>query len=276
MKIEKINTFNHLNQRKIKNNYIYHLEYKIDKVSFCANDKPKKTDFLNKLKKFLKGENIPQVACYIPREDSGNLSEDEIKSEQIKKFVGETIASYHSVSEKGKEAYSEIQEILKMGQKQNYQGTLKYNPDDNANVTFGKINSETNLPSAISIWRNGEFMYSYEILSINPIEYRLSIQDKDVDTVQEGIKDRVTSIIQQDKKYKLIKQFDTTECGFKYLFGRIKDDDFIEIKKRLYFDFKDIKGCMYGEGTPEGIPLYMYNQGEDLWEQVSLIEFEEE
>ena len=273
MKIQQINLYTYRNNYQYKNNK--QLTRNQNQLYFKGNEQPKKSGLFNSIKKFIKGENIPQVACYTRRENPVDLSEDEIKSENIKKFVGETIASYNTIIEKGKSAHKEIKEILKMGRNQDYKGTLKYNPNDNANVTFGAINPETNLPSTISMWKDGEFMYSYEILSDNPIEYKLSVIDKGIDTIQEGIGDRITMLQQTDSNFNLVKQFDRTENGFNYLYGRIKDDGNVEIKKRLYFDFGSIKGCIYGEGTQEGIPLYLYNQEEDLWEQKFLIEFEE-
>ena len=275
MKINSINIYNLKNQTNFQKSYAQYPQYKQDSVTFKGNEEPKKTGFLNSLKKLFNGTSTPQIACYTPRENVSNLNEDEIKSETIKKFVGETIASYNGLIKQGKLTNEEIQEMLKLGKIQGYQGTVKYNQTDNANIIFGKINPETNLPSTISLWKNGEFMYSYEILSTNPIKYKLNIQDNGIDTIQEGIGNTITTLSQHDKKFKTIKQFDTTQGGFNYLYGKTKEDGFVEIKKRLYFDFYDIKGCMYGEGTQEGIPLYMYNQEQDLWEEKYLIEFED-
>ena len=249
--------------------------YKHDEVSFNGNKTPKNSGFFNSVKKFFKGETIPQIACYTQRENLVDLSDEEIKSENIKKIVGEVIKSYHTILKKGISTHSEIKEILKMGSAQGYKGTLKYNPSDNANVTFGDINPKTNLPTNILMWKNGEFIYSYEILNANPIEYKLNVSDHGINTVQEGIGDEIITLQQHDLKFHLVKQFDKTERGFNYLFGHVKDDEHVDIKKRLYFDFYDINGCLYGEGTPEGIPLYMYNKEQDLWEQQALIEFEE-
>ncbi len=274
MKIQNITSFSIRNNTRIadKKYTTPSFKNKYDQISFSGNNKG---GIFNAIKKLINGTSIPQVACYIPRENTDNLSSDEIKSEKIKKMVGETVASYHTVNKKGKSAHSEIKEILKMGRSQNYKGTLDYNPDDRANVVFGQINPDTNLPSTISMWKEGEFMYSYDILSADPIEYELTVLDNGVDTIQHGIGDTVDLIQQKDLKFHLFKQFEKTQNGFTYSYGHLADEENAQIEKKLFFDFYDIRGCVYAQSTDEGVNFYTYNQEQDLWEIKRCIKFED-
>ena len=278
MRIEKINNYNILklqNNKRCQKNILN--KKCTDTVFFMGNDKKPKQGIFTKLVNKFSKNHIAEIACYMPREDRTNLTPEEEKSEEIKNFIANTINSYDFLQERGKSVYKELSIILAQGAKQNYKGTIVYNSEDNTNVTFSEINPDTKVPYEAIIWKNGQYYYSYKIEEKEPqLKYTIEVPDKNVNTTHNAVGIHINSFTQLDTKNSKVKQLDLTETGFNYLYGRTFDDtQDVEIIKRLYFDFNDINGCIYAEGTDEGIALFMYDHSKDLWEQTHIITFEE-
>lgn len=273
MKIQGINLYNNFNANQSR-------PLKITSYpAFKGQDnveRPQKESLLDKIKSAFKRPIIPQIACYTPRKDQSNLNDEELYSEKIKHFTGETVASYAKFKKIGKENHKELKTMLSVGKRNGFRGTIRY--DDTKTIIFNKIDENLGIPSSISVWENGKFVYSYKIKENNPeLKYHLFEVNGDITTEYEGIGDKINSLIQYDKASSIIKQIDETEAGFNYLYGiKDKNSDNIQILKRLYFDFENIEGCIYGEGQENSVALFMYDAKNDLWENRYIIDIDGE
>ncbi len=277
MKIQKINCYHLANVRNAQSPQCNPLKYQKDEICFKGSEnKSQKFGLFDRLKYAFKREELPQVACFQKKLHPSELSDEENKSEEIKVFVGTTIASYSGLGILGKANIKEINSMLRVGAENFYEGTIPYNSQNGINITFGEVDSELEIPRTINVWENGQYAYTYEIFQKEPeLKYEVTIYADNLKTIEQGTDSKLNGFWQYDKKNSTVKEFTVTENGFNYLYGIKKDSSNVQILKRLYFDFTDINGCMYAEASGDELLLYNYDIENDIWENTHTIEFEE-
>ncbi len=278
MKIQSIGNFLPVSRKNITSPHFNRINQSRDVVSFTSKkDNTIRLGLFGYLKHVFHKEEIPQISCMTPAKRSlEELSDEEIKSEKIKEFVGLTLAGFSDLEVLGKNNQRELNSMLRLGADNFYEGVVEYNSQDRININFGDMNEELDIPKAINVWEDGQYAYTYEIFEKEPLKYRVTIFADKLQTTMEGIDKDLTRFLQYDKSNRIVKEYSPTPNGFRYLYGQKKSAEKVEILKRLYFDFENIAGCIYAEGTDEGIELYCYDVENDLWEPKYLLEVEEE
>ncbi len=278
MKIQSIGTYLPASKLNTPSHNYKTINRNKDIISFKAeNNDKRKFGFRDYLKGIFNKKTIPQVACIkSTKRNLEDLSDEEIKSEKIKEFVGLTLASYSDFGILGKNNQREINSMLRVGADNFYEGSVEYNTEDGINITFGEMNQELGIPKMINVWEGGQYAYTYDIFEKEPLKYSVTVFADKLQTVMEGEGKELTRFLQYDRSNKIVKEYTLSPGGFRYLYGLKKNGDEVQILKRLYFDFEDIAGCIYAEATDDGIVMHCYDIENDLWEPKYLLEADEE
>lgn len=246
-----------------------------------VNAAPFRNNFTGKKKNDIKQSNL-LVKSSIPKSIENdkfekNLLAATLDSEQRRK--NEEINDYLYTSKKEAKDLKKVVSmykklffsIFKAAKKSNYQKSINFN---DYSINFGYIDSKTNIPSSINIWKNSRPIRQYTIFSVKPLDIEVYDNDNNDNTEKKyKITDEgLLGYISVKNKTDEVEFIMPTKDGFYKLEGVINPNgeyltQRIYVDKRKEINYIPQGFSFYTEYTENGKKMYKSENTNTKWSE---------